>query len=117
MKRGTVAQAFSTIASILDDEKVRMARRTLMGNSKPDFTTWTQKEKDDAETACVNYDTVGIMVHNKIIDKRMVVKEWRYSIIKSYEHARPMITDYRKTRGNDFWDDFEWLYQEAKKIR
>ena len=114
LKKGTVAQAFSTIASVLEDDKVRMARRTLIGNSKSDFNTWTGKEKDEAEIACKSYDVVGIMVQNKMIPQKMVIKEWRRSIIKSYEHARPMIEDYRKDRGDDFWKNFEWLYDKAK---
>ena len=116
MRQGTVAHAFSTIASMLYDEKVRMARRTLIGNSESDFTKWTQKQIDDAEIACVN-DVVGIMVRNKMIDVKMVIKEWRDSLIKSYEHAQPMITDYRKSNDNDFWDDFQWLYDRAKEIK
>lgn len=117
IRKDTVAQAFSTVTSILYDEKVRMARRTLIGNSESDFTKWTQKEIDDAEIACFNYDIVGIMVRNKIVDQKLVIKEWRDSLIKSYEHAQPMITTYRKSNGNDFWDDFQWLYDRAKETK
>jgi len=117
MRRGTVAQAFSTIASTLYEQKVRMARRTLMRNSKSDFTSWTQKEIDDAEITCVKYDVVGTMVRNKMIDLKMVIKKWRNSLIECYEHAQPMITAYRKNRGNDFWEDFQWLYNKAKEIK
>jgi len=117
IRKGTVAQAFSTAASILNEEKVRLARRTLIGNSESDFTKWTKKEIDDGEIVCFNYDIVGIMVRNKIVDEKMVIKEWRDSIIKSYEHAQPMITTYRKSNGNDFWDDFQRLYNRAKETK
>lgn len=117
MKKGTVAQAFSTIATMLDDDKVRMARRTLMNVSKSDFTSWTQKEINDAEIACSRYDSVGIMVRHGMVDHKMVTKEWRNSIIRCWEHAQPMITAFRKDRGSDFWDDFQWLYGRAKEAK
>ena len=57
------------------------------------------------------------MIHDqKLIEKDLVVNEWRDSIIKCWEAAKPMIEEYRKKRGKDFWDDFEKLYKEAMKI-
>jgi hypothetical protein len=109
--------SLSTIATMLDDEKVRMARRTLMKITNDDFTSWTQEEIDHAEIACSKYDTVGIMVRHGIVDHKMVTREWRNSIIRCWEHAQPMITTYRKDRGSDFWNDFQWLYDRAKEIR
>ena len=32
------------------------------------------------------------------------------------EAAEPMVMEYRKERGADFWDDFEILYKRAKEI-
>ena len=116
MKKATIAQAFSSIATMLDDDRVRNARYTLMSISQNDFTKWTEKEIDNAAKACSTFDTVGIMVSNGIIDHKMVTREWRYSIIECWEHAQPMIAAYRKQRGKDFWDDFEGLYNKAKLI-
>jgi hypothetical protein len=115
MKKGTAATAFSSIVAILQDEKVRKARHTLMNISEKDFTKWTDQQKKDAELACSKYDVVGIMLHHNVIDHEMVTNEWDFSIKSCWEHAEPMIRSYRETRGERFWDDFEWLYELVKK--
>jgi hypothetical protein len=102
MRRGTVATAFSSIVSVLQDEKVRKARRILMNISEKDFAKWTIKQKENAEIACSTYDVVGIMLHHRVIDYKMVTAEWYYSIEKCWEHAEPMIVSYRKIRGEAF---------------
>ena len=55
------------------------------------------------------------MVDKKIVEKEFAM-EWRYSIVRSWESARPLIMKYRETRGKDYWNDFEDIYNMAKKI-
>jgi len=114
MKKATVAACFSSIVSLLQAERVRNARAVLTNVNEKDFTKWTANQIKLAEIACSTYDTVGIMLRKKVIDDKMVTAEWRNSIIQCWEHAQPMIASYRQKRGNDFWDDFEWLYKQAK---
>jgi hypothetical protein len=118
LKKSAVAEAFATIANILDNEKVRNARHALEKNSKENFADWTPQEKDDAETVCTNYDTVGIIVCHKMVDKEMVTREWRTSIIESFDHAWPMIKNYRiEKKCGDYWADFQWLCDEARSSK
>jgi len=117
MKRGTIAQAFSAIVSLLHSEKCRKARKVLMNIEEKDFAKWTEDQVDDAEIACSTYDIVGILLRRKVIDHRMVTAEWGQSIVKCWEHAEPMITRYRKGRGQDYWDDFEDLYNKARDLK
>lgn len=113
MRMATIATAFSAIMTFLQDEKVRKARKILMNITKDDINNWTTYEKTNAEIACSTYDTVGIMLRKEVINPEMVTAEWRHSIIKCWEKAQPMIKSYRKERGEDFWNDFQWLYKDA----
>jgi hypothetical protein len=121
LKKSASAEAFSTISRLLDENEVRMARCTLITISKK-FCSWTQPEKDAAEFVCSRFGSVGIMVRNKLVFEEMIIEEWGYSIIKCYEKAQPMISEYRNPSGNEYREnnyraDFEWLYCEAKKIK
>ncbi len=115
MKRATIAQAFSTVLAHLQLEETRQARRVLMHIREADFSKWTQEQIDKAEIACSTYDVVGILLKRKVIDPRMVTAEWHVSIIRCWERALPMTKSYRRDRGPDYWNDFEWLYRLAKQ--
>ncbi len=89
----------------------------MIGISGKDYKDWSKEEIEAAEKASHTYDVAGVMVFRKLIEKQLVVDEWRYSIIKCWEAAEPMIKGYQKERGKDFWHNFEKLYEEAKKIK
>ena len=115
MKRATIAQAFFAIVSYLQTPECREARKILIKLDEKDFTKWTDEQIKNAEIACSTYDGVGILLRKKVIDHRMITAEYRNSIIRCWKHAQPMIESYRKERGKDFWDDIEWLCENAKK--
>lgn len=115
MKLATIAQAFSTILLIIQAPDRKEARKTLTNIETNDLNKWTTKERDDAEFACSTYDAVGILLQKKVIEHEMVTKEWQYSIISCWDKAKPLIDELRDKRGKDYWNDFEWLYNEAKK--
>ena len=116
ISRSRKVTAFMNLSQFLQREEIRRARRILIGTSGKSFEDWSEEEIEAAERACSTYDVAGIMVSKKLIEKDLVVNEWRDSIIKCWEAAKPMIEEYRKKRGKDFWDDFEKLYKEAMKI-
>ena len=116
ISRSRKVTAFMNLSQFLQREEIREARRILIGTSGKNFGDWSKEEIEAAEKACSTYDVAGIMVSKKLIERDLVVNEWRDSIIKCWEAAKPMIEEYRKKRGKDFWDDFEKLYKEAMKI-
>lgn len=71
---------------------------------------WTPEEIQVAELVCNRYDIIGIMVDNKLINKKLVVHEWRRSIIVCWKAAQPLISKYQNERGRDFWNNSENLY-------
>lgn len=115
MRHATVAQAFSTIVSLLNSTECREARKVLISNKENDFEKWSEEERAKGEIAGNAYDIVGIMVKRGVIDYHMVTNEWRMSIINCWKHAAPMLKEYRQTRQKDHWKSFEWLYHEALK--
>jgi len=102
MRKATAATAFSDIVTFLQTREVREAQRVLMNLSEEDFTKWTAEQKTNAEIACSTFDSVGIMLRNKVVNHVLVTKEWRYSIIECWKKAQPMIKSYREERGEDF---------------
>jgi len=116
MKKDRTAQIFLGIVSLLQEPKCREARRSLIQLDERDFTKWSDEQKSHAEHACNTYDVVAILLQREVIDPTMITAEWRNSIIRCWNNAQPMISAYRRERGQDYWDDFDWLYEEAKKL-
>lgn len=115
MGKTTAATALTTIISILQAEDVRKARECLTNISEMDFSKWTDDEKTKAEVACSTFDTVGILLKEKVVKHELVTAPWRHSIIKCRKNAKPMIDSYRADRGETFWEHFDWLVGKAKE--
>ncbi len=116
MRNSRKFDAFINVQQILQNEDTRAARNMLLGKlAEKEFKKWTDDEIKQAEKACHTYDVVGFMSRKKYVSEKIVTEEWHNSIIKSWEAARPMIEEYKKKRGNDFWGNFEELYRIAKK--
>lgn len=117
MKRTSQVSAFISVVQFLQEERVREARRLLSSLREKKFEEWTPEEIQVAELVCCRYDIVGIMVDNKLIKKKLIIQEWWRSIIVSWESAQPLISKYKNERGRDFWNNFENLYKEARKVQ
>ena len=116
MKKANAMTALTAIISILQAKDVRMARGCLMNITKTDFEKWTDDEKTKAELACSTFDTVGILLQEKVVEHELITEPWRHSIRKCWENAQPMIVSYRKKRGGDYWNSFkEQLVDKIKK--
>jgi len=116
VSRSRKVTAFMNLSQFLQQQEIREARGALIQASGKDLKDWSQDEIKAAEKACSSYDVAGIMVSRKLIERDLIVNEWRDSIIKCWEAAKPMIIEYRRNRGEDFWNDFGSLYEMALKI-
>jgi hypothetical protein len=83
MKRASQISAFVSIDEFLQEERVREARRILLSLKSKNFEEWTPEEVHVAELVCSRFDIVGIMIDNRLIKEKLVVPEWRRSIIVS----------------------------------
>lgn len=77
--------AFANLGQFLQREEIRKARGALIHICKDNFQKWTTEEREEAEKACAAYDLTGIMASQKLIDRDLVAREWRNSIIKCWE--------------------------------
>ena len=112
MQRANKASAFSIILSTLQSEDIREARKIILGSNEP-YSNWTIDLKNNAEKVGQTYDTIGIMLKRGVVPYSYVVEEWHDSIIKSWEKMKDMIHEHRGYRRDDFWDDFETLYNKS----
>ncbi len=118
IRRAGQTDAFRNLIELLQREDIREARNVLIEElSKKDFKNWSKDERRQAEKACHTYNTAGVMAARNLPEKDFIAKKNRSSIIKCWRAAQPMIKEYRKERGEDFWEDFEELYKGAKKIK
>ena len=115
MQRANKASAFSIIFSTLQSEDIREARKKILETNES-YSNWTIDLKNNAEKVGQTYDTIGIMLKRGVVPYSYVVEEWHDSIIKCWEKTKDMIHEYRDYRSDDFWDDFETLYDKSIEL-
>lgn len=116
LSKASTASSYVGLFNFLQEDGMREARRYLLTElTKKPYGSWLEKDKHKAGKVCGAYDTVAAMEIWGLIGKEFFQEKWRSSIIECWEAAEPMIKEYQKKRGSDFWSDFEWLYNKAKK--
>ena len=118
MRRDSQAQAYGVAREILQDEKVRDARGIVfqLNADNKSIDEWSDLDKKQAEIVCHTYDSVGQMVRYNLLRKDIIIDSWGGPVRRMWPIVKPLVIIYRKDFGVDeYWDDFEWLYKEAKK--
>lgn len=116
MRRTTQAQSYSIAMDRLQEEKVREARKVIFRLANKSIENWKVEEIAAAETVCYTYDVVGQMVRHNLLSKKMIIDSWGSSLRRSWPILKPLIKKYRvQFSAEEFWDDYEWLAQEAIK--
>jgi hypothetical protein len=113
LRRSSFANAFIAARNILQSESVRNARAIIFALKDKDMGNWTKEELKAAQKVCHTYDSIGIMVRNKILPEKFIIDHYCESLAKTWEILEPLVEKYREEREfPGFWDDYEWL---AKK--
>jgi len=67
-----------------------------------------------------SYDLVGTLIRTGVIDGGLILQSYGTSIIRCHETCAPMISQFRKdmpaTLAQSYWDDFDWLAAEARRL-
>jgi len=103
----------------LQGEDMRLARRTLMEDIKKlPYHVWRNipEKRNAAEKVCAVYDMVGLMLDRGLIDEDLVM-EWKDSITKCYEAAKPMIDAYTERSGPSYYQNLNYLYNVVKPVK
>ena len=119
MRRATYAAAFKAVYDMLQTDDVRGARRIVLGTlANKSMESWTEEERQVAEKVCSSYDTVGIMVRNDMVPVDVVADSWSDSLRRTWRVLSPLVISYRVQRNSqEYWDDYEWLANQAEKYQ
>jgi hypothetical protein len=109
LKRTGNLNAFLAVVNYLQDERVRNARGTLIRLSDRDFDSWTKEERDAADLALRRFNSVAIMIRKHLIPIELVLPEWENTLVLCWRSAQPLIAEYRKQRGAQYWHELESL--------
>ncbi len=111
----TMASAFAKAVDIIQDELKRTDRGTIFSIQDKKYSDWTEVEREAGERVCHSYDQVGIMIRAGMFPKELIVDSWGYSLRRIWPILKPLVIDYRTKKDSDeFWDDFQWLAEEAQ---
>lgn len=117
MHSTTLAQSYSVVRGILQDEEVRQARKKIfeLGKKGKKLEKWSKADIKNAEMVCHTYDSVGQMVRNNLLKRDIVIDSWGSSLRRSWPILEPLVNKYRSEWNSpEVWDDFEWLVAKAK---
>jgi hypothetical protein len=63
------------------------------------------------------YETIGMLVSEKLIDPGLVFAENPWAAVETWEKLEPVVRGIRKISDPKFWDSFEYLATEIRKHR
>jgi hypothetical protein len=111
------AQKILSLANFLQVPETRSARsrvrRDLGGKA---YDKWTIGEKDAASAVCASYDLAAVLIRKDYIPREVFIETWEASITNCFETLKPFINDMQENSGKHYWDDFEWIYHQAKDL-
>ena len=118
MRRSGSLSALRIVLERLQEEPIRQARQRLISDlAKKSFESWTAEEREAADLALRRYNSVAILVENRLIPVAFVLPEWENSLILCWEAGQPLVKAYRDERGCGYWRQLETLYKRAIAAR
>ncbi|MCK6438238.1 DUF4760 domain-containing protein [Rivihabitans pingtungensis] len=115
-RTNTWAQAFQGCLNLLQDPKVIQARAAVfeIGDKGTPLHSLSLEDLENIDLVCRTYDAVGMMAKWGMIPAEIVADSWCDSIRRLWPICEPRVKAHRSRRkANEFWDDFEWLYNQA----
>lgn len=117
-RRATIGQSFLGIVNIVQDQEMREVRGRVFALRGKPLAEWTEAQVAEAERVCQSYDVFGMLCRYRLLPTRMIVDSWGDSIMRAWETCAPYVKKLRDERAApEFWDDFQWLYKRAKRLR
>lgn len=63
------------------------------------------------------YENLGLFVSTGLVDRELVLQMWSGPVIRAWEHLAPHAAIVRRSRGDVFWEKFEYLTVLAQDWR
>jgi hypothetical protein len=119
LTKAAYAEVFRTCRTFLQEGSVRDARRVVLTRlSERALDSWSEREWRQAEQVCHVYDSLGIMARHGMLPLEFIIDVWGDSIRRTWSVLAPMVERSRQQRGyTEYFDDFEFLAQEAQRLR
>jgi hypothetical protein len=117
MRSGANAQNFLSLVQYLQAPDRQEARRVVIQELLEEpFEQWKEDEKycRTASVVCSTYDVVAIVIREDFVAAKPIIENWGPSIKRCYRACEELIQDRRSKNGSEYWDDFEWLYEQAR---
>jgi hypothetical protein len=119
LRRATYAQGWIFAMDHLQNEQTRQDRGRLFTLDEKGYDDLSEEEKKEwlvlAERACHKYDCIGVMSKYKMFPEEIITVTNKHSILRTWQATSSLVSQYRKTRGKEFWAHFEWLVEQVKK--
>jgi hypothetical protein len=117
MKNTSKAQNILSLISFLNSKENHDARKHILSNlALKEFNMWDENDRSEASQVCASYDTAGLLIHNGIVEKAIIIENWGPSILKCHDILAPFIKELRSNMGPRYWDDFDWLDQQIRMM-
>ena len=119
MRQSSKGQNILSLVNYLQAQDVREARRVVRTTLKEKASKsqpWNDSEEISASMVCSNYDGAAILLRSGVVPSKPFIENRGTSIRDCYEVLRPYIKRMQlpENSGPEYWDDFDWLYQQAK---
>lgn len=118
-RHNTWSQGFKYCSEILQDNETVKSRGKafeLAEKNKP-YDQYTKEDKEVLDQVCRAYDLIGMMAQWGMVPKEIIIDSWCDSIRRLWPICEPRVKERRiKQKADEFWDDFEWLYNAAKEF-
>jgi hypothetical protein len=108
------------LVKFMQQENVRTARwhvRTELAG-KP-LAEWTGDDKVKAATVCSSFDLMGFLLRKKLAPRKAYIKLYAATIQRTHNNLAEYLAHERSSsqNGPEFWNCFNWLNDEAKRIQ
>jgi hypothetical protein len=117
MQETIYAQSFKTAVDILQSDATRAARGVILELQEKQILL-TSEHWSAAERVCHTYDSVGILVKQKMLPIEFIADSWGDSLRRTWEILKPFVEKKREEKNSlEYWDDYEFLATEALKFQ
>jgi len=111
------AQNLAGLIQYLQEPDVRDARNMVLTTLRDkDYSEWSDKEKQEASTACAAYGVAGVLIRLGRVDRDVIVENWGPSITLVCDACEKLIAERQKQSGQKYWDALLWLHKEVKGV-
>ena len=115
MKRSAQLTGFRAVIDFLQEERVRVARRITISLNGKALSDWTKAEEEAADLALRKFNSVALMVKERMISPELVLTEWKTSLLLCWDAAKPLVEKYRSERFPTYWQHLEVLCSRARQ--